>query len=389
MNSWIKKTILMICLFGLSEDIKQVAAHTNSMGNSQITDEKTNDLSSFRTRKLLKLEMSQDVATEMLRRKEIKTTKKEQAIKYLSRILKLSTVDTFLYVLKKLENEENLEQILKIFLNWNYDSAELPTNTLKIFLMSTKNTDVQSYVNALIIKTNKNNCFPKEDIKKEYILRSLIILNDKEIYNKYYNELKNKLTNINLVKNQEKNSLSNLYIKLSAIMSEEHESLFKILKKIAVSKKNPFRFLALKSINTYCIKRISKDFPDLIINTLTIIIDQGSMKYTPNSFSTSNNKFIEIIVENNDTMLHNLLLCKPGTLYKIGSMADNIKNNPQSATNNYEINSNYVLHTIPVIKPKSKKSIIFDPSDMVGSYPFVCTFPDHWRMMNGTLTLTE
>ena len=389
MNPWIKKTILAICLFGLSENTKEAYAHTNSMGSTELTDEKINDFTSFRTRKLLKLEMSQEVAIEILRRKEIKTLNKEQAIKYLSRVLKLSTIDSFLYVLKEFEHEENLKHILKIFLNWDYESEELSTNSLKKFLMSTKNIELQSYVNALIIKTNSNNCFPKEDIDKEYILKSLIILNDQEIYKKYYKELKEKLSNINLVKNQEKNSLANLYINLSAIMSKEYESLFNILIKIAVNKENPFRFLALRNINTHCIKRISKDFPYLIVNTLKIVIHRGSMKFIPNSFSTNNKKYIEILVENNDTMLHNLLLCKPGTLYKIGSMADNIKNNPGSKDNNYVLKSNYILHQIPVIKPNSQASIIFVPTDMVGSYPFVCTFPDHWRMMNGTLTLTE
>jgi uncharacterized protein len=44
-----------------------------------------------------------------------------------------------------------------------------------------------------------------------------------------------------------------------------------------------------------------------------------------------------------------------------------------------------VLHATPLVAPKSQAELVFDAPRTPGAYPFLCTFPGHWRLMKGTL----
>lgn len=97
---------------------------------------------------------------------------------------------------------------------------------------------------------------------------------------------------------------------------------------------------------------------------------------------------IEIILNNVDQMPHNVVVIRPGSLNAFGKMVDSYVTNPDAAKSGYVPKSRYVLGSTEMIEPGKKGSILFKIPDQPGIYPYVCTFPGHWTMMQGELIVT-
>jgi uncharacterized protein len=98
---------------------------------------------------------------------------------------------------------------------------------------------------------------------------------------------------------------------------------------------------------------------------------------------------IVINLENPDGMQHNLLIIKPGTLQKVGKAADDMLNNPKAAELQYVPQIPEVLFSTKLISTGETISLEITVSSTPGDYPFVCTFPGHWRGMNGILRVSK
>ena len=96
-----------------------------------------------------------------------------------------------------------------------------------------------------------------------------------------------------------------------------------------------------------------------------------------------------INLENPDGMQHNLLVIKVGTLQKVGKAADEMLSNPKAADMQYVPKMPEVLHATKLVNPGETVTLEFTVPSVHGDYPFVCTFPGHWRGMNGILRVTK
>lgn len=97
---------------------------------------------------------------------------------------------------------------------------------------------------------------------------------------------------------------------------------------------------------------------------------------------------VEIKLENVDQMPHNLVVVTPGSLEAFGSIVDKFVTTPDAIKMAYVPNSRYVLGATEMLGPNESGSIIFTLPDTPGTYPFVCTFPGHWRFMKGVIIVT-
>jgi azurin len=70
---------------------------------------------------------------------------------------------------------------------------------------------------------------------------------------------------------------------------------------------------------------------------------------------------------------------------KVGALADQMAATPDGAARDYVPVSSDVLWSAPVLDPGKSHEILFDAPTTPGQYPFICTFPGHWRMMQGIL----
>lgn len=123
--------------------------------------------------------------------------------------------------------------------------------------------------------------------------------------------------------------------------------------------------------------------------TIVLKVVKDVMKYDQVLVTAKAGSTIEIILQNPDFMQHNLVLVKPGTMEKVGAAADKLAQDPNGAKMNYVPKMPEVLKATPLINPGSKYTLTFRVPDTPGDYPYICTFPGHWRIMKGVLRVTK
>jgi azurin len=84
-------------------------------------------------------------------------------------------------------------------------------------------------------------------------------------------------------------------------------------------------------------------------------------------------------------MQHNLVILQPGSLEKVGAAADALARDPNGATKSYIPDMPEVLASTPLVNHGGSFVLFFTAPQKPGNYPFICTFPGHWQIMNGIL----
>jgi putative heme-binding domain-containing protein len=93
--------------------------------------------------------------------------------------------------------------------------------------------------------------------------------------------------------------------------------------------------------------------------------------------------------ENRDIMPHNLVITIPGAMAEVGMAADAMATQPDAQAKHFVPEMKEVMHATKMLHPGEKESLIFSAPSEPGEYPFVCTFPGHWLIMNGTMRVVE
>ncbi|ADB36575.1 PVC-type heme-binding CxxCH protein [Spirosoma linguale] len=113
------------------------------------------------------------------------------------------------------------------------------------------------------------------------------------------------------------------------------------------------------------------------------------MRFDKKEFTVTAGKQVEIVLENPDAMQHNLVIGKPKSMEIIGSAADKLITAKDGAEKNYVPSISQVIAATPLVNPDQTFRLKFTAPATPGDYPFVCTFPGHWRMMNGVMKVTK
>jgi len=124
-------------------------------------------------------------------------------------------------------------------------------------------------------------------------------------------------------------------------------------------------------------------------DVITIKVVVGEMRFDKAKFAVKAGTTVKIVVDNPDFMQHNFLLLKPGTLEKVGNAADALAGMANGAELQYVPKIPEVLASTPLLNQGEKFELTVKVPATPGDYPFVCTFPGHWRMMHGIMTVTE
>jgi azurin len=126
-----------------------------------------------------------------------------------------------------------------------------------------------------------------------------------------------------------------------------------------------------------------------IDKVIVIKVIKDVMKYDKQLITAKAGSTVQIIIQNPDFMQHNFLLIKQGTLEKVGAAADRMAHEPNAAKMQYVPRMPEVLHATPLINPGGKYVLTFKVPVTPGDYPYVCTFPGHWRIMKGIMRVTK
>ena len=96
---------------------------------------------------------------------------------------------------------------------------------------------------------------------------------------------------------------------------------------------------------------------------------------------------IQIVLQNPDFMQHNLVFSNQ-KLGKSGRRCGQACQDP-NGQDEYVPKMSEVIQATPLINPGGKYTLTIKLPDVPGDYPYVCTFPGHWRIMNGILRVTK
>jgi len=142
-------------------------------------------------------------------------------------------------------------------------------------------------------------------------------------------------------------------------------------------------------------KRIPKGvWPDEYANkTLTRIriTATPNLRFKPDEFTVQAGSAVELTFYNPDNLYHNLVVVEAGALERVGMAADLMAIDPQGLEKEYVPDDPAVLQWTPQLTIGSRRTHVlrFFAPEVPGDYPYICTFPGHWRAMRGVMQVVE
>ncbi len=112
-----------------------------------------------------------------------------------------------------------------------------------------------------------------------------------------------------------------------------------------------------------------------------------NLKFQPAALRAKAGERLEVRFANPDVVPHNWALLMPGSLARVGALADRLISSPDAADRHYVPESGEVIAHTDIVFPGDRQSIFLDAPAAPGRYPFLCTFPGHWMVMNGELVV--
>ncbi len=118
------------------------------------------------------------------------------------------------------------------------------------------------------------------------------------------------------------------------------------------------------------------------------------MLFTLKDFAVQPGQPVKVVFTNPDATDHNLVFVKPDALAEVGMAANELAKDPRNANSDFipPQKRDLILHASPMIGP-TRASLIhvlrFKAPTEPGIYPYVCTFPGHWVVMNGVMIVAE
>jgi azurin len=110
-----------------------------------------------------------------------------------------------------------------------------------------------------------------------------------------------------------------------------------------------------------------------------------NLSFSARSFKVKAGEPIKLTFVNPDSVPHNWALLKPGTLARVGDLVNKIIAEPDAASRHYIPHSDDVLVYTDIVVPQDQFTISFRAPAAPGRYPYLCTFPGHWMIMNGEM----
>ncbi len=138
-------------------------------------------------------------------------------------------------------------------------------------------------------------------------------------------------------------------------------------------------------------KRIEKELRGLGVSVFVVKTVREQMRYDTAQLVVEAGKAFEIIFENLDAMPHNLLVVKPGTRQKVAESVQTAKPeklDKQGRAYVPEKDANVIAAT-KLVEPGQKETIKVNAPSEPGEYEYVCTFPGHWQIMWGRLSVVK
>ncbi|MCA9076411.1 MAG: c-type cytochrome [Planctomycetaceae bacterium] len=124
---------------------------------------------------------------------------------------------------------------------------------------------------------------------------------------------------------------------------------------------------------------------NLDVRVIAIGTVTARMIYDKEQIAVQAGEPVEFRFSNSDHMPHNFAIVTPGALEEIGELAEDTARDADAKERHYVPRSEKVLLASRLLEPGQSQSLTFEVPSEPGVYPYVCTYPGHWRRMHGAL----
>jgi len=132
-------------------------------------------------------------------------------------------------------------------------------------------------------------------------------------------------------------------------------------------------------------KAILDRLQNLDVRVIAVGTVPHRMIYDKERLAVQAGKPVEFRFSNSDNMPHNFAITQPGALAEIGMLAEATARDPDAMARQYVPRSDKILLASQLLQPGENQALSFTAPKTPGIYPYVCTYPGHWRRMYGAL----
>jgi putative heme-binding domain-containing protein len=124
---------------------------------------------------------------------------------------------------------------------------------------------------------------------------------------------------------------------------------------------------------------------NLDVRVIAIGTVQERMIFDKELIVVQTGKPVEFRFSNSDFMPHNFVIVQPGSLEEIGELAEATARTADAKDRHYVPASPKVILASRLLESNQSQSLLYQAPEQPGIYPYVCTYPGHWRRMFGAL----
>lgn len=132
-------------------------------------------------------------------------------------------------------------------------------------------------------------------------------------------------------------------------------------------------------------KSLQERLENLDVRVIAIGTVFERMIYDKEVIAVQAGKPVEFRFSNTDAMPHNFAIVQPGSLEEVGELAEATGRDADAMDRHYIPVSDKVMLASKLLQTGESQALSFDVPTEPGVYPYVCTYPGHWRRMYGAL----
>lgn len=132
-------------------------------------------------------------------------------------------------------------------------------------------------------------------------------------------------------------------------------------------------------------KRLEGRLKNLDIRVIAIGTVPHRMIYDKETVAVQAGRSVEFRFSNTDNMPHNFAIIQPGSLEEVGMLAEATARDADAMARHYIPKSDKIMLASRLLQTGENQALSFVAPTAPGIYPYVCTYPGHWRRMYGAL----
>jgi len=125
----------------------------------------------------------------------------------------------------------------------------------------------------------------------------------------------------------------------------------------------------------------------VVVRVVRLHTIEEEMRFDKTFFAVEAGRSVQIVLENEDLMPHNLVVTKNGKLKEVSLAGAALGTTPGLDGKLYVPESPDVLFATSMVNAGKREALTFTAPSEPGEYPYVCTFPRHWMRMYGVMVV--